>query len=59
MIAVIGKGSGVVLQHWSGKVGGRLQASPDKEASKRDTSYLWLVIRMTFGSSYSLLYIPE
>jgi hypothetical protein len=40
VIAVIGKGSGVVLQHWSGKVGGRLRASPDKEASKRVGAHL-------------------
>jgi len=41
VIAVIGKGSGVVLQHWSGKVGrGRLQASLDKEASKRVDAHL-------------------
>jgi len=41
VIAVIGKGSGVVLQHWSGKVGGgRLQASLDKEASKRVNAHL-------------------
>jgi hypothetical protein len=40
MIAVIGKGSGVVLQYWSGKVGGRLQVSLDKEASKRVGAHL-------------------
>jgi hypothetical protein len=40
VIAVIGKGSGVVLQRWSGKVGGRLQASPDKEGSRRVGAHL-------------------